>query len=187
MEQVHEETVGRGIGSRSTLEMIRRSLTSSFVSFLAAATFVLTLPLHAASPAWEKLTSLVGDWEGTVDGKPAKVSYRLVSNGTALLETLTTPDSSEMVSVYHIDKGSILMTHYCSEGNQPRMRAKGLANGKLAFTYVDAANLKSKDAMRMTGLVLGFPAEGQLVQEWTASGGGKDHSSRFEYKRVAAK
>ena len=61
----------------------------------------VALSAQAAEPpdsAWKKLMSLVGDWQGTCSGKPASVSYRLVSNGTALMETLEDDHSSQMVT-----------------------------------------------------------------------------------------
>jgi hypothetical protein len=143
-------------------------------------------PLLAAEPlpAWDKLRSLVGAWQGTYEGKTARLTYALVSNGTALLETMDAPDSTQMVTLYHPDGASLLMTHYCSIGNQPRMRAKGLESGnKLAFAYVDAANLKSKDEHRMTRLVLTFTDLDHLTQEWTSEEGGKEHVGRFEFTR----
>ena len=88
---------------------------------------VVAVPAGAGDkPSWEKVKSLVGDWEGTYEGQPARVSYALVSNGTTLMETLDAPDGSHMITMYHPDRGSLLMTHYCSVGNQPRMRSEGL-------------------------------------------------------------
>ncbi len=75
----------------------------------------------AAEPAassWDRMKSLVGTWQGTFEGKPARVTYALVSDGTALMETLESHDSSQMVTVYHPDGSTLLMTHYCSIGNQ---------------------------------------------------------------------
>ena len=135
-------------------------------------------------PTWQKLTSLVGDWQGTNGGKPVSVSYRLVSNGTALMETLEDDHSSQMITLYHADGASILMTHFCSMGNQPRMRAQRLEGGRLEFAYLDASNLRSSDEFRMTHLVLSFPDSDHLVQEWTAKAGAQEHVSRSRFTRA---
>jgi hypothetical protein len=143
-------------------------------------------PLGAGETApagWDELKSLVGTWHGTYEGKEARLTYSLVSSGTALMETMDAPDSTQMVTLYHPDGASLLMTHYCAVGNQPRMRAKGLVDGKLAFTYVDAANLKSPDEHRMTRLVVTFKDADHLTQEWTSKEGDKEHVGRFEFTR----
>ena len=133
--------------------------------------------------AWEQLKSLAGDWEGVADGKPASVSYKVVSSGTAVMETVDGHDSMQMITLYHPDGKNVVMTHYCSTGNQPRMRSKGLVNGKMAFSYVDATNLKSPGELRMTRLVLTFPDSDHLVEEWTSKAGSKEDVGRFTFTR----
>ena len=45
---------------------------------------------NAHSPAFERLKSLVGTWQGKDEtGNPVIVSYRIVSDSSALMETLT--------------------------------------------------------------------------------------------------
>jgi len=136
-----------------------------------------------ANPAWEKVKSLVGEWEGSSEGKSAHVSYKAVSNGTAVMETMEGPDATQMVTLYHPDGASLLMTHYCSMGNQPRMRSKGLEKGRLDFAYLDATNIGSPGEMRMTRLVMSFPDPDHLVEEWTAKEGAKEHLGRFTFAR----
>ena len=136
---------------------------------------------------WERLKSLEGDWEGSygTEKAPTRVTYRLVSNGTALMETMHAPDSTEMITVYHPDGERLLMTHYCSENNQARMRSTGLSRDgkKLAFAFVDASNLPGPDAPHMVGLVLTFPDSDHLTQEWTHREKGKEDVGRFELAR----
>jgi hypothetical protein len=136
-----------------------------------------------ANPAWDKLKSLVGNWEGVENGQTFQLSYKLVSSGTALMETLNGPDSMEMVTVYHPDGNGILMTHYCSMGNEPRMRASGLSDGRLVFRYLDAANLSSPDAPHMSGLVLTFTDADHLGADWSHKVGGKEEVGRFVFTR----
>ncbi len=146
----------------------------------------LALPTGAGESgpsSWVRMKSLVGTWQGTFEGKPAGASYALVSDGTALLETLESHDSSQMVTLYHPDGSSLLLTHYCSIGNQSRMRAQGLVGDRLAFAFVDATNLRSADEHRMTRLVLTFHDPDHLVQEWTAKSGSQEHTGRFELTR----
>jgi len=33
-------------------------------------------------------------------------------------------EHESMVTMYHLDKGRVMMTHYCSAQNQPRMQAR---------------------------------------------------------------
>ena len=75
------------------------------------------------------------------------------------------------------------MTHYCSIGNQSRMRAQRLEGGRLDFAYLDSSNVRSPDEHRMTHLVLSFPDADHLVQEWTAKAGAQEHVGRFEFTR----
>jgi hypothetical protein len=136
-----------------------------------------------APPSWKQLTSLVGDWEGRMGDGTATLSYRMISNGTALLETMNAPDSSDMVTVYHPDGDSLLMTHYCSLGNQSRMRASGLRDGALDFAYVDSTNVKSTGQHHMSRLVLTLAAPDRIVQEWTSIENGKSQTGRYEFTR----
>ena len=137
----------------------------------------------AVDPAWKQLTALVGDWEGRMGDGTVRLSYRLVSSGTALMETMNAPDSSEMVTVYHPDGDTLLMTHYCSLGNQSRMRSAGLRDRALDFAYVDTTNVKSPDEHRMSRLVLTFASPDTLVQEWTSVASGKSQTGRYEFTR----
>jgi WD40-like Beta Propeller Repeat len=152
-------------------------------SLLAAVALAREAP---ANPAWEKLKSLTGDWEGTAEGHPAKVSYKLVSSGTALAESLSTPDGGEMLTIYHPDGSRLVMTHYCSENNQPRMRAAGLSpDGKrIVFTFVDVTNVSGPDAPHMVGLVVLFLDADHVTQQWThQEAPGKTHTSDFQFTR----
>jgi hypothetical protein len=138
----------------------------------------------AANPSWEKLKTLAGVWAGRYEGKPARVSYRLISGGTALQENLEVDaDNSRMVSIYHPDGAGVRMTHYCDLGNQPRMRTAGLRDGRLDFVYLDATSLKSADDQVMSRLVMTFLADGRLVQEWTSKEGAREQTGRFEFTR----
>lgn len=143
---------------------------------------VLAQPLVADGPVdagWEKLKSLAGEWSGMADKETVHVSYRIVSSGTAVMETINESHAMEMVTVYHRDGSSLLMTHFCAAGNQPRMRSAGLVDGKLTFVFVDVSNLKSPADEHISGLVLSFPEGGGLVQDWSSRKDGKDSTMRF--------
>ncbi len=140
----------------------------------------------SSDAAWEKLKTLVGDWEGTVEGHPAKVSYRLVSSGTAIEESLSAPHGGDMVTIYTRDGSRLLMTHYCSENNQPRMLASGLSpdGRQITFAFLDVANLASPDTSHMVGLVLVIPDADHLTQKWTnQEAAGKTHTGEFLFTR----
>ncbi len=136
----------------------------------------------------EKLKSLAGEWKGTDPaGNPVTVSYKLVSSENSLMETLKMPDDkTDMVTVYHLDNDKVIMTHYCSMGNQPRMRLTYDSDSpdKFSFDFLDATNLKTKNDPHMNRLVISIMDENHFSQEWFMSGGGSENSVVFQFERI---
>jgi hypothetical protein len=64
-------------------------------------------------------------------GKPASASLERLK--TLAGEWVAAEDGDEMVTVYHADGPDLVLTHYCLEGNQPRMRAKGAQGSRFDF------------------------------------------------------
>src|SRR5664279_4568255 len=80
-------------------------------------------PAPAGNPAFEQLKSLAGTWEGKIPGgATATLTYEVVSNGSVVMERLRPSREPEMITMYSLDQARLLVTHYCSAGNQPTMR-----------------------------------------------------------------
>jgi len=123
----------------------------------------------------EKMKSLVGHWEGKdKEGKPIQLTYHLVSGGSTLVERMDHGEHKDgMITVYHLDGNDVMLTHYCSMGNQPRMRAVGSDAGSISFSFVDGTNMKSEDP-HMHKLTISWKDVDHIVQEWTMQSEGKD-------------
>lgn len=150
------------------------------ILFLSAFVMLFAATAQAqskAAPAFDKLKALVGEWQGKAsDGEERKVSYRLASGGSAIIETLTPPNEPEMVSVYHRDGDSLVMTHYCSAGNQPRMRAE-VPTGEiktLDFKFVDATNLKKSTDGHINHMTIKFQDKDHVTVIWNWRENGQD-------------
>ena len=162
----------------------------SALSLLAGAGFAGD-PMHVVktrpNAGFETMKPLVGNWQGTSDdGKPVKISYALASDGSVLVEKIESGSESEMVTVYYPDGDRLMMTHYCSLHNQPRMRTDAVAaeSRKLAFDFVDATNMSSPDAMHMHRLAVTFEGKDRFVQEWTWKSGEKEGTVVFRLERM---
>ena len=90
--------------------------------------------------AFEKLKSLAGEWK--IADRDAQVSYFVTGDGSAVVEVFETERG--MASVYHMDGEDLMVTHYCSANNQPRMRATSYdaARGTILFDqFIDVTNV----------------------------------------------
>jgi hypothetical protein len=135
-----------------------------------------------AAPAnvqrFEALKTLAGDWVALgKDGKATdKVisSIRVTSAGHTVQETLFPGSDHEMVTMYHLDGDDLVLTHYCSLGNQPRLRAEpGTDVNKIAFKFVSSTNLKSPDDHHINGLTLSLDGRDHFKAEWVSCKDGK--------------
>jgi hypothetical protein len=105
----------------------------SLPPFLTLVVLTLASPVRAQAPsvdgkaAFERLKTLAGTWQGQAGHGPADqaatVTYRVASGGSVVEETLFPGTPHEMISMYHLVDGQLVMTHYCAMANQPRMRS----------------------------------------------------------------
>jgi hypothetical protein len=133
-----------------------------------------------------QLIPLVGEWEGTSgSGAPVKLTYTLVSNGGALMERMQPSNEAEMITMYSADGDRIVVTHYCSAGNQPQMQTAALSSPtkKFDFKLVRVTGMKSPGEGHMVRLVLMMVDKDHLTQEWTFEENGKAQSDVFRYTR----
>ena len=103
----------------------------------------------------EKLAALEGDWMLLdEEGRETDVvgsTFRLTAGGSVLVETMfpNSPDGHEMVNVYHADGDRVLMTHYCAEGNQPRLVVEASDDeNRLDLRFESITNLASSRVRR---------------------------------------
>jgi hypothetical protein len=139
--------------------------------------------------AFDQLKALVGEWEGKNDGGPVKITYTLVSGGTALMERMQPSNEAEMITMYSADGDKIVVTHYCSQGNQPTMKSeilKGPGN-KYSFSLVSVSGMKTPDEGHMVALVLTLVDKDHLTQEWKYQEKGKTGTELFQFRRKAEK
>lgn len=149
-----------------------------------------------AVPEFDKLKTLAGNWAGTYNGPaeppktgnvtmPVKANFRAVSNGTAVVLTSDGGTDQEMITVFHPDGASLMATHYCSIGNQPRMRMVPSSDpNKLVFKFSDITNLAPTQPGHIKDLTITFLGPDHHVEEWTSVAAGKEAVARFDMRRV---
>ena len=162
--------------------------------FLGAMIFSVTvLAAHPNSapksnPGFEKLKTLVGTWQSTSPDDGAMTNtIRLVSNGHAIEETFQNSKDNQMVTMYTPDGDRLVMTHYCSSGNQPRMETPAITNGaaKFDFSFIGITNLSSSEAPHMNHLVIQIADNNHFTEDWTWQQDGKNtvHTMQFVRKQ----
>jgi hypothetical protein len=141
----------------------------------------------SATAAFNKLKTLVGTWEAT--GKNGKLtsSYEVISNGSALVEHLKTPGKGEMLTVFHLDGDRLVLTHYCTAGNQPNMQAEAYdpASGKIVFDFTGGGNLSNPNVGHMHNVAIKFASADAFTADWTFQENGKPRfTENIAYHRV---
>ncbi len=155
----------------------------------AADTAPKAAPAH---PGLEKLKKLAGTWvEADKDGKPTDKVVSVVkvtAGGSAVHETFFPGQPMEMVSVYHLDKGDLVMTHYCVLGNQPRMKADPASPpNQIKWTFAGGTNLDPARDMHMHGSTVTFVDDDHIEVAGEAWEGGKPCQNHCGTMRLVRK
>lgn len=177
------------------MRAISAVLLSILACGLSAAAAAQTAPPSEAAPTprqktthptFERMKQLVGDWAATDSPDTVLVNYRLTGADSALIETLFPGSPHEMVTVYHLDGPDLVLTHYCSAGNQPRMKATRDSDGRKAvFEFTAGANIDPSRDGHIHAAAFSFVAEDHIQSHWTFWKSGKaDHTKDFDLKRM---
>jgi hypothetical protein len=160
-----------------------RKITLAVLLVLAANGTGFSEEKSPSDLAFERLKGLLGTWEATEKGTSRKFTaeYTVTGGGSVVLEVL-----SGMTTAYHLDKGTLVLTHYCGAGNQPRMRVKTIENGgrHIAFEMYDITNLKAPDAYRSTSLDVRFHDDGTIELAYGGWSAGKSSTQTFQLRRT---
>ena len=184
--------------------MIRRIRFAAFAAALAlgwaSPSFAVSLSSGTReSPglaALARLSRLSGYWKGSPEWTGARTgryamdaSYSTTGNGSAVVETLIQDGVAVMTSVYHADGSDLRMTHYCGARKQPRLKASKIdaVGGAIDFAYVDATNLSSPDAPRVTGLQVRFGDADHLTLIFRFESAGRPAFERISLQRSPPK
>ena len=134
---------------------------------------------ESAKAAFERFKSLAGKWVGrSTKGWEEAVSFKTIARGSVVVENSFDAHPNEtMMTMFHLDGGRLLLTHYCVAGSQPRLQATAFEEtGKtITFTFLDATNLKSRDQGHMDKAVFRFADENHFTVRWTWYQNGKEN------------
>lgn len=145
---------------------------------------------YVGSEAFERVKSLVGEWETEMDmgNGPMKFKsiYKVSSGGSAVVETAMAGTPMEMVTIYHDNsKKQLTMTHYCMLHNQPKLVFKSLKGNKLSMELAKNSDIDVAREEHMHAMVLTFVSKDRIIQNWTNFKDGKlKHSMDMEFNRV---
>jgi hypothetical protein len=155
---------------------------------IAACIMLFTTAVVAQSDAqksFDQLKSLAGSWEGKNSmGQSVEVSYRMTAGGSALMSEIV-GHGETMISMINFDgPNRLLLTHYCTVGNQPRMQASSSPDGKtITFNFLDATNLDSPQSGHMDHVVIAMLGPDHHTEEWNFIDHGKQIKEFFDLTR----
>lgn len=161
--------------------------TRRFVLSLVLLVFsAAALAQSSAQRSFEQLKSLAGSWEGTIDGALMHVTMRVTSRGNALMHEMKGAGPDDPITMFNLDGGRLLLTHYCDAGNQPRMVATISPDGKtIAFDFVDATNLQSSQEGHMQRVTFTFIDPDHHTEKWEfAMKDGKQMGGLLDLRRT---
>jgi len=136
--------------------------------------------------AFDRLSSLKGEWKGETGGVNTTLIYTLTANGSALMEQCRPEKRPEMITLFTVDGDHLIAIHYCSAKNQPQMATSPITDAQkpLEFSLVRVTGLKSPDDFYNTGLTVIQEDNDHLTQEWSYQHNGKIGKNIFRFTRV---
>ena len=166
--------------------MIR--IISGVLGILLLATPVVAQAPQPAASAFDRLKAMQGEWIDVTGsfGKKGEVVavYKVTGNGNTVIETFPIGTPMEMTTVYHRDGSHLVLTHYCSGGTQPRMRAKELKGNVLQFDFEGGSNIDAATTSHMHSAKWEFVSADEVKADWQNWSSGKpDHVGAMHIRR----
>ena len=163
--------------------MLRQSAIMVLLLSLAGLAPLAAQGPQPAASAFDRLKAMEGEWidvTGAFGKKGAVVAtYRVTGAGNTVIESFPVGTPHEMTTVYHRDGTSVVLTHYCSGGTQPRMRARTINANVLEFAYDGGTNIDVAKTSHMHNMRMEFVSGDEIKAEWHNWSNGKEDAAHL--------
>jgi len=153
----------------------------------AAAAANVSLP---ARQIFGQFQGLAGQWRGrSTKGWTGEASFEVIAAGSVVVETSrfqAHPDET-MMTMYHLDGSTMLLTHYCVAKNQPRLEMSSLSEDgkKVTFRFRDGTNLASRNQGHMDSVTYQFEGPDRFTSQWSFyKDGHEEWMEEIHYERI---
>ena len=157
--------------------MILRKVGFLFFVMLAAST-----ARGSSETVFEAFKGFEGKWAIRSGKKtlPIEMTYESASKGSIVTEQF-----GKELSVFYRDGQSLLMTHFCNAGNQPRLRLKeNTRPGVFEFQMFDITNLQSPDADHVERVIYRIIDRRTIDLEIVWKNGKSEESEKYTLTRL---
>ena len=135
-------------------------------------------PANHTAAAFTRLTTLAGTWRNADNpASKLRIHFYTTAGGTVLVEDWRRGAEAHSLTLYHRDGASLIATHYCPQGNQPRLV---LQPGGMRFAFRDATDLDPATESHQHGLAFDLTDPARPVRsEVYRAPDGTDEPSRL--------
>jgi hypothetical protein len=122
------------------LSRIANALAIVLLPSALAAQEVEGVDSRTPSQQFEQIRSWEGRWE-VAETPSLTIEFETFARGSAMVERWETQAGLHSMTVYHMEDDALIATHYCPQGNQPRLQSKTSSVGEIRFSFRDVTDL----------------------------------------------
>lgn len=139
--------------------------------------------------ALSNLRRLAGSWkiEHPKSGreKELRIQFQVIASDSVVVETFVRKNSQPTQTMYHLDGSRLIATHYCAQGNQPRLQlSRQSTPQRLEFEFLDATNLESNSQSHLIQLSFDLADAQRVRREEVYSGDGQTDTTVYSLVRT---
>jgi hypothetical protein len=158
-------------------ESIRRAAIAATILACALASNAPVRAEEVQSPSmqFETIAALTGEWQ-VAEHASLRIVFEPTAGGSVVIERWMRGERMHSLTIYHLDGERLIATHYCPQGNQPRLAATASDNGEIRFTFLDATGLDPNESYQHD-LSLERNADGTVSRAetyWGPNGAGEE-------------
>lgn len=133
---------------------------------MAVPLFAQESEVDQAKPSSQQQFALIASWEGrwqVAETEALQIVFEPSARGKTIVERWETASGLHSITVYHMDGDALIATHYCPQGNQPRLESRGGESGEIRFTFRDVTDLDSGES-HTHELLFTSQADGAIIR-----------------------
>ncbi len=120
--------------------MTRKYIPAAALVALASPAVADTSAPTLAEQQFSQIVSWEGRWQ-VAETDALEIVFEITARGSTVIERWETASGLHSITVYHLDGDKVVATHYCPQGNQPRLESTAAGDGGITFAFRDITGL----------------------------------------------